>query len=704
MPSLLRAALAILCVASNAAAQSAPSAQPEAAESESSPHGAREDHHILETKVEAEAPTSAASAETIRDRDLVLRPHATPEDILRVVPGLVIAQHQGGGKADQLFLRGFDADHGTDVALFFDGIPINMPSHGHGQGYVDLHFLIPEIIDRIDVTKGPYYPEYGNFDTAGAINLRTRRSFASSSVFAEYGRFDTYRVVGIASPKLSEGLPWLAAEVAGTNGPFDSPERLQRYNIFAKETLALNANTLFSLLASAYGSAWNASGLIPLRAVNAGRLARFGSIDPSEGGQTQRQMVLATLEHQRSSDSVQISAYLVRYRLRLFSDFTFQLRDPENFDQIEQNDSRTYAGMHARFRSTRSWGDLKLVSTLGAQARYDDIRAELWHDAGRERLATCFAEGANPCTNALISEGNLSLYAQQDLRFARWLRIVAGVRADLFEFNVADQKPLPTEPRSAPSTGLVQKSIVNPKLQIVLRPTTWWDLYLDGGGGFHSNDARGVIAARGQGALPRAWGGEIGTRLRWWRVDLAAALWILYLQSEQVFSADEGATVPSASTRRYGVDLEARWEILSWLWADADLALSKARFTQDRGEGTAVVLAPTRVATLGITALHPDGYKARVGLRYVGDRPATQDRELTADGYTIVDLSLGYRRSFWEIGLVVENLFNRPWREAQFANDSQLLIAPYSEAAPVRDIHFTPGNPIHARASLALYF
>src|SRR5712692_9181909 len=348
------------------------------------------DHHILETRVEAEAPTSAASAETIRERDLVLRPKSTPEDILRVVPGLAIAQHQGGGKADQLFLRGFDADHGTDVALFIDGTPINMPSHGHGQGYADLHFLIPETIDRIDVTKGPYFPEYGNFDTAGAINLRTRRSFAESSVSAEYGRFDTYRVLGIASPKLTGGLPWLAAEVAGTNGPFDSPEQLQRYNIFTKETLALNANTVFSLLASAYGSSWNASGQIPLRGVEAGFLPRFGSIDPSEGGQTQRQMLVATLEHQHGQDRVSISAFLVRYRLRLFSDFTFQLRDPETFDEIEQNDSRVYTGAQARFRSTRSWGDVKLVTTLGAQARYDDIRAELWHVAKRDRLASCF--------------------------------------------------------------------------------------------------------------------------------------------------------------------------------------------------------------------------------------------------------------------------------------------------------------------------
>src|ERR1700687_2263626 len=317
------------------------------------------DHHILETRVEAEAPTSAASAEIIRERDLVLRPKSTPEDILRVVPGLVIAQHQGGGKADQLFLRGFDADHGTDVALFLDGVPVNMPSHGHGQGFADLHFLIPEVIDRVDVSKGPYFAEYGDFDTAGAVNLRTRRTFGENSVSATYGSFNSYRLLGIASPKISEGRPWLAAEVAGTNGPFDDPERLQRYNLFVKETLALNANTIISVLGSAYGSSWNASGQVPLRAVVSGQLSRFGAIDPTEGGQTQRQMVVVSLEQRSGTrDLIQLTAYAVRYRLRLFSDFTFQLRDAQNFDQIEQDDARFFTGLNGRFRTTRSLGSV----------------------------------------------------------------------------------------------------------------------------------------------------------------------------------------------------------------------------------------------------------------------------------------------------------------------------------------------------------
>jgi len=416
-------------------------------------------------------------------------------------------------------------------------------------------------------------------------------------------------------------------------------------------------------------------------------------------------MLIASLEHRSGDgDGVSLTAYVVNYSFRLFSDFTFQLRDPENFDEIEQDDTRFYVGVNGRFRTSKSVGSMRFITTLGAQARYDDIRTELWHVKQRNRLGQCFEDGANPCTDAVIHQSDLGVYVEEDMRLTRWLRVVAGARADLFEFNVSDQKPVPSEPAEPPTSGVAQKSIINPKLQVVLRPASWWDIYLDGGGGFHSNDARAAIASGGSGALPRAWGAEVGSRLYLGKVEVGAALWYLHLQSEQVFNSDEGTTSPSDPTRRYGLDLQARWELLPWLWADADLSLSKATFTEDRGNGSAVALAPTRTGMLGLNALHPDGYKGRLGLRYVADRPATQDESLTAQGYTLVDLYLGYRRSFWEIGVVIENLFNRSWREAQFANDSQLRIAPYNETAPVTDIHFTPGNPINARATASLYF
>jgi outer membrane receptor protein involved in Fe transport len=671
---------------------------------------------VFETTVEASPPTSAASAESVGDRELRLRPMATPEDILRVVPGLVIAQHQGGGKADQLFLRGFDADHGTDVALFIDGVPINLPSHGHGQGFADLHFLIPEVIDRVDVSKGPYFAEYGDFDTAGAVNLRTRRSFPESSLSATYGSFQTYRALGIASAGSGASAPWAAIEVGGTQGPFLHGEDLQRYSVFLKDSLVLSPTTQLVLLGTAYGSEWRSSGQLPSRLVESGQLDRFGAIDPSEGGQTQRQMLVLTLEH-RPSPAVRASltAYAVRYQARLFSDFTFQLRDLENFDEVEQNDQRFYTGLNARFRHRLQLGSVRLFTTLGAQARFDSTHVDLWHDVQRRRLG-CFPETPEsepppvPCDDSDISQTNIAGYLEEDAWVLPQLRVIAGIRADLFAWSVTDLRPGATPqppPGQSPTTGTVQRAIVNPKLRVVLTPTPGWDIYLDGGGGFHSNDARAVIASGGSGALPRAWGGELGTRVRLLdgRLDLAAAGWILELQSEQVFSADQATTEAAGATRRYGLDLEARWQILPWLWADADLSLAHARYRRNTGNGNAVALSPTLTGQAGLSVLHPLGFRGRLGVRFIGDRPATENPSgLIAEGYTVVDLTLAWRWHFIEVGVAVENLLDSRWREAQFATTSLVAAAPYRETTAHTDVNFTPGNPLNVRATVALYF
>jgi TonB-dependent Receptor Plug Domain len=678
---------------------------------------------VFETRVEAPAPTSAASAETIRDRDLELRFYPTPEDILRVVPGLVIAQHQGGGKADQYFLRGFDADHGTDVAFYIDGVPINLPSNGHGQGFADLHFLIPEAIDRVEVTKGPYFVETGDFDTAGAINLHTRRSFGESSVTGEYGSFDTWRVLGVASPFGKDSPTWFAAEMNGTNGPFISPEGLLRYNLFLKSTFNVSPSTRITILGTAYGSQWSASGQIPaqfvdLPASNPAHLNQFGSIDPTEGGQTQRQMLVLTLESRPSvADQIILSAYLVRYSLRLFNDFTFQLIDPVNFDEIEQDDQRYYAGFNALYRKRVDVGDIRTVTELGAQARLDTMNVALWHVQKRVRLADCplttddSAAVANPCDDDDIVQSDLSAFAQEDVRFNRWSRVVVGVRSDLFEWNVTNQLPLnPNLPAGDnQGTAVIQKAIVNPKLQAVFTPVPIWDIYLDGGGGFHSNDARAIVFSNGVGALPRAWGAEVGTRLSLFegRLDLAGALWFLHLQSEFVFDADVAGTTAAGPTNRRGFDFEGRYQILSWLWADLDVSLAHAVYTENGGNGDAVALAPTFTGQAGLSLFHPSwapGLRARLGARWVGDRPADTAATLIAQGYFIVDVYGAYRWRFLEFGVAVNNVFNSTWREAQFATTYQVSEAPYNQKTPVTGVTFTPGNPIALYATATVYF
>src|SRR5712691_3560238 len=471
---------------------------------------------VFESDVEADRPLTAASARTVRDRDFLLRPRFTPEDILRVVPGLVLAQHQGGGKADQIFLRGFDADHGTDVSVNLDGVPVNMPSHAHGQGYADLHFLIPEAIERIEITKGPYFVEYGDFDTAGAVNLVTRDRFESSQVSATAGLFPTlsgsrddgtarrflgYRFLGVASPLAGDFHPYFAAEVYGTGGPFLHSEKLQRYNLFAKATWRVAPETTLSLLATAYASSWIGSGQIPARLVDAGLLDRYGAIDPTEGGDTQRQQaILAFVTHPDARSTFKASLSAIRYGLTLFNDFTFQAVDPVHGDEIEQDDQRTTVFASFRYDRLDRAGSLAFLTTLGAQFRAADVAASLWKVERRVRLPGC-AGVPNPCVSTQDRQSDAAAFVQEDFRPARWLRVVLGLRDDLFEFDVRSQLPSaaidPAHPDPLPPT--VQRSIVSPKASVVLTPIEQLDLYLNFGSGFHSNDARrGIDRSRRQ--------------------------------------------------------------------------------------------------------------------------------------------------------------------------------------------------------------
>jgi TonB family protein len=723
----------------------------------------------LEATVEADRPFTTASASTVRDRDFLLRPRVTPEDILRVVPGLVLAQHQGGGKADQLFLRGFDADHGTDVSVNIDGIPVNMPSHAHGQGFADLHFLLPEAIERVEIVKGPYSAEYGDFDTAGAVNLVTRDRFERSQVSAQGGLFPSvysahdaegggargtlYRFFGVASPELDSVRPWFAAEVYGAQGPFQHGERLERYNLFAKSTFDLSSTTKLSFLAMAYASSWNGSGQIPSRLVDAGFLDRFGSIDPTEGGDTQRQQLIIGLKSRPNADSsFTATASLIRYGLTLYNDFTFQARNPVNGDEIEQDDRRTVLAANLKYQR-RDRGVLlgALYTNLGVQIRNDDIDASLWKVQKRVRLPACLAI-ANPCISTNDRQTDAAAYIQEEWNPLRPVRLILGLRTDLFVFDVRSLKPdgaLDADhPTPLPPVAL--RSIQSPKASLVLSPTDALDLFFNFGSGFHSNDARGVIENGGAGALPRALGYEVGARTRLLddRLGLAGALWLLDLQSELVWSGDQGGTTSSAATRRYGVDLEGRYEILPWLFADLDVSLAHSQYKVDSGNGNAVALAPPRIITGGLTARHPSGLHASLRLRHVGPRPASQldasspldpanpggprvprcnpslDASdpvqsrcyLIADGSTVFDAVLGYQTKRYGLDLVAENLTNAAYREAQFGNISQVIDPPdghatsangrpfVPESHPVQDIHYTPGNPFGLQLIGTLYF
>lgn len=682
------------------------------------------------TLVLAQRPISAASSMTVRDRDFRLRPIGSVADILRVTPGLLVVQHAGGGKANQYFLRGFDADHGTDIALSVDGIPINMVSHGHGQGYSDTNFLIPEIVDRVEITKGPYFAEQGDFSTAGSVNFVTKSDFQHSSIGFGVGGSPgygapAYRGLVVASPKLEGNLagvkPLFVADVGRSNGPFANPERFDRYKLFEKVTFELGRRASLTVGGSSYAGDWYGSGQIPARAVANGTLARFSTLDPSEGGDSTRHQAFASVKV-RPNDRSQFDAmtFVGMYRLNIVSNFTGFLNDPDNGDQITQKDRRTFAGGRASYRIVDTIGDVRFDTTFGANLRTDAITNALERTRQREFLGNV--------RNARVNETSIGAFAKEEITPVKWLRFIAGARADFFSFVVDDALEQPNQPEGG-SSGSKGASQLSPKGSVVVTPIASKDVQLDVygnyGHGFHSNDARGIVRAVSPVTpLTRAIGYEGGARLRLFeRWDLAAAVWRLNLDSETVWIGDEGTTEESGATRRYGGELETRLALTDWLSADLDLTATKSSFVQNTGNGSAVALAPRYTWAAGLSARHPTGWRAGLRMYGVGDRPATEDEFLTAEGFTVFDLHAGYQARRWDIGLDVENLFDAKYRSAQFATTSRLRNEPSTNGpAPAgtctggsriatnganfggcEDVNFTPGYPFTMRIMTTFY-
>ncbi len=609
----------------------------------------------------AESERTSASSDDIRRRDLALRPRVRVGDALAAVPGLFVVQHAGGGKAYQYFLRGFDADHGSDVAMFVDGVPINMPTHAHGQGWIDPHFLIPELITGISASKGPYVARYGDFATAGAIDVRLADHAHESSATLQGGSFGSARAVVLFAPDL--GDDWktmLAGEVATANGPFVNPERFRKYNLFGRVTRLFPRSSL-ALTVMSYAGRWNASGQLPLRAM---ANDPFGAIDPTDGGHTERHQLSGSYRYREGAHEVNALAYAVRYRFQLFSNFTFFAGDPVNGDQIAQTDARTLGGAHFFYRYTRG----AFATTVGLQGRHDEIGNGLFASTARVLRTTTTADR--------VSHTGLGAYLEEDARLLPFLRAVLGLRADRYDVRVRGKRR-------------DDALLVSPKLAVVLSPARFIDLFLNYGRGFHSNDARGAVTL-----LAPADSFEAGTRVRGQRVELSAAVFRIDLASEMVWVGDAGTTEPKGPTRRLGAELGVRLKLAEFLFADADATFVRPRFLS----GEPIPLAPTRTLTAGLAFKHRSGAFGSVRVRAIAARPAGDG--LTAEGFTIVDASAGYRYRAFELALDVQNVLNSRWREVQFANASRLR----GEREPQTDIHFTPGWPLTALLRLTAYY
>jgi outer membrane cobalamin receptor len=655
--------------------------------SEHSEHSHSEHDHEEEVHVGGDrvAP-NAASQIHVSAADLDLRPRFRPADVVEAVPGLFAVQHAGGGKANQYFLRGFDADHGTDVAFFADGVPINLPSHAHGQGFTDLHFVIPELVTGVDGWKGPYYAHLGDFATAGAVDMRFAESFEESRAQLTVGQYGILRGLLIESPKISD--TWravVAAELARDDGPFVHHEDLTRFNVYGKITHDLSEHSKIGVTWMSYAGKWNGSGQIPARAP----IDRFDAIDPSEGGSTQRHMAQVAFESAWKDSDFRAMAYLTRYRFTLYSNFTFFRDDPIHGDEIEQSDDRWTTGLDVRYRQRSRFHGIELTGTLGAQVRYDGIENALRHDQARVPL--------EDRVRADVSETSLGVFAQEEVKLGRFVRVIGGARADRIDVNVHDQL--------GSNSGIAGATQLSPKWMAVISPTPELDFFADYGRGFHSNDARGAVLRENPARLiTPSTGYEIGARATLFKnLQLSAAAFLIDMDSELVWSGDEGTTEASGATRRMGVELDARWHLQNWLFADASATFTDAKFKVDDGSGKEVPLAPRATFSAGIGARRKFGAftpHASIRVKAIGDRPATQDGSLTAQGWAIVDADAGLRWKNVELGVDVQNLFDSKWREVSFATTSQLK----GEPAPVRDIHFTPGWPLTVMGKATLYW
>ena len=624
--------------------------------------------------------------------DLKKAPVNSAQDLLRKVPGLFIAQHAGGGKAEQIFLRGFDNDHGTDISVSADGIPVNIVSHAHGQGYADLHFLIPETIKDIDFGKGSYYADKGDFNTSGYVNFTTFDKLEKNLFKLEGGSFNTFRAVtmiNLLNKEADENNFYVASEFNYSDGPFDIKQNFNRINVLAKYSQWIDSKHYISVLGSTFSSGWNASGQIPERAVEQGLISRWGSIDPTEGGSTSRTNFAVNYRYLPSEDEeISSNLFYSKYDFNLFSNFTFFLNDPDFGDEIEQTDNRSIYGFDNKYIRRFNLDDSKITWSSGIGLRFDDIKdLQLSHVFQRDLLL-------DRLSDVSATEANIHGYTNLDWRIGKWT-INPAVRVDHFIFSLHDRLD------NLPAAQDAAATRISPKLNISFAQNDNVQWYVKSGFGFHSNDVRVVVAQDGKDILPYSFGTDLGLILRpIENMIIQPALWHMYLQQEFVYVGDEAVVEPSGKTRRLGVDLSLRYQPFSWLYIDGDINYAHARAIEEPKGEDYIPLVPALTSTGGVAVKLPSGFSANLRYRYMDSKPAIEDNSIKAKGYFVNDLVLAYGKNSWEVNLQMQNIFDTKWNEAQFETETRLRNEPSS----VSELCFTPGTPLALKVGLSYKF
>jgi len=653
--------------------------------------------------------SDAASEGTVTAKLIESRPTLRPAEVLEFVPGVIVTQHSGDGKANQYFLRGFNLDHGTDFATFVAGMPVNMPTHAHGHGYSDLNWLIPELVSRVTYRKGPYFADEGDFASAGAAHISLVDRLPRGNATLTLGQDRYARALVANSGPLGNGELLAAIEAAHNNGPWDNPERFHRLNGVLRYAFG-DEGTRQSITAMGYSAGWNATDQIPQRAVERGLIGRFGAIDPTDGGSTSRYSLSYELERQLDDGRFKFNAYAIQSRLDLYSDFTFFQEHPIdldpggiNGDQFEQAEHRRVFGLAASRRWDTQLGGRDSTNTIGIQLRHDRLDpVGLYSTVARQRVATT--------QESRVVQTSVGLYAENATQWTPWLRSVAGLRADRYDFKVTSS--------IAANSGTTSASIVSPKVSLIFGPWAKTEVFVNQGLGFHSNDARGTtatVAAKDPNGpaidpvnpLVRSRGGEIGLRTEIVPgLQSSLALWALTLDSELLFVGDAGETEPSRASRRVGIEWNNHYVATRWLLLDADLAVSRSRFTapdpSDPALGNRIPGAVQTVASLGATVTDLGPWFGQFQLRYFGPRALDENNAQRSRATTLAYLRAGYKiNERLKVALDVFNLFDRQGSDIDYAYASRLKGEP---AGGVNDIHFHPVEPRSMRVSLTANF
>ena len=602
----------------------------------------------------------SASEGTVTAKQLAARPLLRPAEVMEAIPGMIVTQHSGDGKANQYFLRGFNLDHGSDFASYVNGVPVNNTTHAHGQGYMDLNFLIPELVGSMRYRKGVYAAEDGDLVVTGSARIDYARTLAAPFLDVSVGEHGYRRSLAAGSKQIGDVNVLGAIELTGNDGPWEQPEGLVKRNAVLRVSSGTAADG-YALTAMAYEANWTATEQVPERAITSGEIGRYGTLSPTDGGKTHRYSLTGEWGRTDDNASLRASAYVVDYGLNLFSTPSGPLDG-----QHEQADQRITWGGQASRSTVYDWGGKETIAGIGVQFRQDRIgRIGLYQTVERQRTSTTREDR--------VTENSLGLYTDARTQWLPWLRSTVGLRWDALS---VEDTPLGGAFNSS-NGGSVSANQASPKLGVVFGPFGKTEYYANWGNGFHSNDARGAVsrvnASDGTAAEPtplivKATGSEIGVRtqpLAGWFSSLT--YWRMELASEMVYIGDEGVTEPKGGSRRQGVEWSNYYRNEHGLILDSDVAFSHARFTEASNGGTHVPNAVPLTASLAATWDQGGTWFGGLRLRYLGAYPLEETGTEKSTAFWTTNLKLGYRYDkSLQFTMDVLNVFNSKANDIEY--------------------------------------